>query len=312
MARTPEIESYINTTLVPILFEFWKSVQEGIEPAPDKQDVIDIKNEEFENLLISFYELTEKEKSLKDEAKKASEKVIGTISKDLKKVRTKIEKHELRNHVKVCCSDVKITEVCGKESIDYKAAFDAFIGWVHNLRDNATMGERSGAISNFPDSPNMEKYTTAGKSSIKIYFPKKKKDELAENLAEKMANVTLPKGVTVNENVIGVDKAAENSDKTIETTVIVKPKEKLKEWSEMTPEQQTIQAESNTFKNLDTKKVPRGWAGKTREERIKYLRQTAKRKTTSDPAKIAMNDLAEKLENLDKEPETIGGITFEQ
>lgn len=325
-----EVTEYINTILVPKLFEFWKSVQDGVRPEPAKTDVIEITDESFLKDLKEYVSCSGQKKILAEDVKKYKAKVYGPVEKDFNKIKAKIEKSKLRNHNKMSCDGFKLTEVSGSEMIDYKAAFESFVGWIKNLRDNADTITLSMAVSEFPDVPNMEQYTTAGKPSFKITVPKKHKIETkviekkeewgehdklpviekevsAEEAAKNLTDAMKISGVPVT---IDIEKTLQEPGST--EKIEVKPKDALAEWKEMTPEQQKVQAESNGFKNPETEKMPRGWANKTREQRIKYLRQNAKKKETSEYGSKRMLELADKLESLDKKPETIGGITFEK
>lgn len=258
--RLPEFEEYINRTLAPELFSFWKSVQDGKRPEPnDGQDVVSIDNEELKELILNYQGLKNQEKELAKALEKEKKRIMGDVPDQVKKIKDAIYSHEARNYDKMELDGIKLTMKRGKESVDFQAAFDAFVNWMQKLK-TANYQDIVKAVTEFPDSPNLEKYTTAGKPSLAITFPKEKKEK-------------------------------EEPKKQVQ-----KPKEKLKEWSEMSPEEQEIQAKSNAFKNPETDKKPRGWDKKNRAERIKYLRTHAKK--ASEPAQKAMNALADELEKL--------------
>lgn len=275
-----EHKDYINKTLVPALFDFWKSVKDGVKPEPEKVDSLEIKDENLQGLLMQYETLANAEKAAKDAIKKVKDQII---------------KHESRNHEKLEFGEFKIIEVPGSEKVDYKAAFEAFIGWIKQVK-TLSPGEQVHSVRDFPEEPDLTNYTKAGASSIRITIPKKKKEkEVKEEKSKKV-----------------VDEKPETKEVVDEKKV--KPADKLKEWKDMTPEQQTVTAASNAFKNPDTDKKIRGWDGKTREQRIKFLRDKAKRKETSDVAREKMLGLADELEKHFKpkeEAEQIGGITFE-
>jgi putative phage-type endonuclease len=285
--RDEKLNDYINKELVPALFEFWKSVQEGTKPEPAKVDSLKIEDVELQNLLTEYEGLAETEKEAKANAKKIKDKIV---------------KHKSRNHAKLEFGEFKIVEVPGAEKVDYKAAFEAFIGWIKTVK-TLSPGEQVHSVRDFPEEPNLEKYTKAGASSVRITVPKKKKKKEPAPLAPPIKETDAVTKEYVDNTVVAPTKE--------EVEKAVKPADKLKEWKDMTPEQQTATAASNAFKNPDTDKKIRGWDGKTREERIKFLRDKAKRKTTSDVAREKMLNLANELESLFKEPEKIGGITFE-
>jgi len=278
--RTEEMDDYINKVLAPALFAFWKSIQEGVRPEVDKLDVLPVENEELKELVITYGKLLDQQKDLKSKAESQVKKILGDIPEKVEELKSAIENHAARNHGKMEIEGFKLTEKRGKEMVDYQAAFEAFVGWIKSLK-GAEMLDQRGAIMSFPEEPNLEKYTKAGKPSFVITVPKAKKEKATADSVSKESDPGEP----------------------------IKPKDKLAEWKSLTPEQQAAVGKSNAFKNPETGKKPRGWDGKTREERIKYLRTQSK--TASEPAKKAMLELAEDLEKLDKREEKIGGITFE-
>jgi len=280
--RDSTIEEYINKTLVPAMFEFWKSVQDGIRPEAEKVDVLPITNEAFVNMVLGYELLKKEEKKLKEDAKSSSDEILGDIVDRLSKSKDEIYNHPLRNHNKMDCMGFKLTEVFGSEKVDYKAAFDAFVLWLNELKKCGNPGIIVDSIEQFPDEPSMEKYTSAGKPSFKITIPKvKTKAEATSELVDDLKR--LPEEIQCNvEPVINrIDEIVAN---------------------------QEHESYVENWKNPITGKMPKGWKTKGDEWRIKYCIGQFK-KSKNEEIKKMVDILS--LRKKEKEPETIGGITFE-
>lgn len=300
--RTPEHEEYINKVLAPKLFEFWKSVQDGIAPEADKKDVLKTDDGELKELVFTYGNLVSQEKQLKEKVKKETEKILGDIPEQVKKIKSQIEGHASRNHGKMDIEGYKLTEKRGKEIVDYKAAFEAFVGWINNLKETKNPGLIFENVTNFPDEPSLEKYTTAGKPSFVITIPKPK-EEKTENkgidFAKRTEKETATEQLKESLNNISpeVSEAAKPAIERVEQIVQDDKNEKLiLDW-----------------KNPLTGKMPRGWKTKSNEDRLKYLKKEIKKAT--EEQKIQFNDIMELLDPTTRTQqegsETIGGITFE-
>lgn len=291
----PELKEYIEKTYLPEALAFWKSVQEGIEPEPEPEDKLEINDNE----LIGFLE----EYGLADSQKKKFDTKIKNLRK---KIEPKI------SHTRMIYDRFSITKVKGKESVDYKAAFEAFCGWVCQMKKEAGPQDIIAAVQNFPDKPSLVKYTNAGKESIKITIAKPKKSDKKEESLKVLDEKVIEAGEKAIEQIKAEVVDGENGEKTVVFDKPLKeaPKASVKtddvdprlaEWKNMSPEQQTIQAEINRFKNPITGKAPRLWAKKSRPEQAKYLRKQAESdKATGEDAKVLL-ELAEKCEKLEKE-----------
>lgn len=293
--RTPEYEEYINKTLAPALFAFWKSVQDGVKPEAEKTDVLKTDDGEFRELVFTYGGLVKQEKDLKEKAKKESEKILGDISEQVKKLKSQIEGHASRNHNKMDIEGYKLTEKKGKEIVDYKAALDAFFGWIKSLKETKNPGLMANAVIDFPDEPSLEKYTTAGKPSFVITIPKPKKEE-KEVVPSGSGNKTEATEQLKNDlnNLPGdlPEKAQPAIDRVEEIVQDDANEKAILDW-----------------KNPITGKMPRGWKTKTNEERLKYVKKESKK----EPEKFRdiMNLLDPTTRTQQEGSETIGGITFE-
>lgn len=272
-------KNYIKDVLVPSIFEFWKSVQDGVRPEPVKQDRVEVVDQGLIKLISEY------------ETANINKKNYETTLKSLK---GKIEKHEFRTHSNMWANGFQIVEVKGSERIDYKEAFESFVAWIHQIQA-ISPGEQVGAVKSFPKVPSMEKYTKAGNSSFKINPPKKKKEKEVEK-----SGIDFEKRTTKNLTANDVPdlKVNEMETKKSETFDLLE-----------------IQARANDFKNPETGKVPKLWVKKSNAEKIKYLRTTAKKMKEVENSQ-GMIGLAESLEHLTKEleskNETIGGIGFSE
>lgn len=278
--RDEKIENYIKETLAPALFEFWKSVQDGVRPEAEKKDVLKTDNKEFIEMVKTYGQLFNQKKELEEKAKKNSTEIMGDIAKKVSELKSSIENHAARNHEKMDIEGFKLTEKKGRAVVDYEAAFNAFIGWVHNLRDNADMEQVWASLVQFPDKPSLEKYTKAGKPSFLITIPKEKKEpEL------KSGDKVLVKDVPGFESGVYIA-----GPETIAETMQAKDDKK----------------ELDAWKNPLTGKMPKGWKTKGNEWRFDYVKKQIKK--ANDEQKQELNNM---LELLTPKKETIGGITFE-
>ena len=279
-----EFSNYTNKVLMPELFRFWDCVQRGERPEPQDDDVVSIQDKELCSLVETYGKMLEQEKSLKQEADKEIKRILGGIPDQVKELKLKIENHKSRKHKKMEFSGFKITEVSGKEIVDYETAFNSFVHWINGLKQ-LSPGEIFNGVKDFPDEPNLEKYTKIGKPSLRITAPKNeiKKEE--------------PKKEDDKKHSIVPDSLKEEKEAVRTTQMNPKNhKDRVQEWGNLNHTQQTIVATENGFKNPITGKKPRGWDTKSREERIDYLRTHGKK--ASGDHSFAMLDLADKLSNL--------------
>ena len=283
--RTEEVENYINKTLAPALFAFWDSVLKGIEPPLDNRDVSKTDNKEFTELVKTYGQLVAQKKELETEAKKAAQEILGDIPGQVEKTKSLIENHGARNHNKMDVEGFKLTEKRGRETIDYKAAFEAFIEWVKSLKV-APRSELNEAIDSFPDEPNMEKYTKVGKPSFAITIPKPKKEEAEKDVRETHKEM--------NGKVFDGAQGSSGPDE------IPRPKTEIVD---------LVSPEITNWKNPINGKSPRGWKGQTNEWRLKYCRQ---QKRKASPGHAGLMEDFDKIINLlePKKEETINGVTF--
>lgn len=252
-----EVErDYINSVLAPALFDFWKCVQEKIEPEPGLSDIVEVKDEKLIKYIGEYEELDKKKKDL---------------DKEIKRVKANIERNKV--HCKMDFEGIKLTEVAGRVSTDYAAAFNAFVSWIKNLRDNADTETLCMAVQSFPDEPNLKAYTKVGSPSFKITFPKKKKE-------------------VVGEKVIPGDLVKNNEDGTISK---VEATEQLKnDLTSISPEvteaatpaieriEEIVNNDENEkfileWKNPITGKSPKGWKTKGKEWQRDYLKKQLKK-----------------------------------
>jgi putative phage-type endonuclease len=307
-----EFQDYVNKTLAPEIFNFWKSVQEGKRPEPEKTDRLEITDEDLANHIKWYGELSAEEKRLKEIADQEFEKIMGEIPKKVAEVKEYIEKHPARNHPKMEYAGFKIVEVSGKEIIDYEAAFNAFIGWIKQVK-TASPGEIVHAVKEFPDEPSLEKYTRSGKPSLRITPPKK---EEATTTVVKESEITTdvvkpkkgrPKKIKKTEKEERIEEAKKVMDQPLPEPKVdpndpsektkIRTKEKVAEWKTLNPRQQAVVAMENAFRNPDTDNRPLKWESMSRAERITYLRTT---KVSAPGDRKFMLELADKLENLNQ------------
>jgi len=276
--RTMEVDEYINKTLAPALFAFWKSVQDGVRPEAEQKDVLKTDNEELITLVKTYGNLVNQKKQLDEQVKKESARILGDIPAQVTKTKASIEGHTARNHGKMDIEGFKLTEKKGKEIIDYTAALEAFFGWIKQVK-TLSPGEIVHSVQGFPEEPSLEKYTKAGKPSFAITIPKPKKEE----------------------------KEVRETHKEMDGKVFdPKPGDELP--PQRTPIIPLENKEIDDWKNPITGKMPKGWKTKGDEWRLDYVKKQAKK--AIEEQKENFNDIIKLLEpNTHKE--TIDGVTFE-
>lgn len=314
---TDELKTYISDVYWPALTAFWESIQNGVEPEPEKVDAITIDNEALGQLVVKYAEIDKEEKKYKGMKEKCKELIF---------------KHPARTHTKMEYLGNSIQLVPGGFDTDYKGALEAFFSWVHQLKTaylnfELTNDDVANSISSFPDKPNMEKYMKARNDSFKVTVKKEKKDDKAKlngvlgdngkSETDAMAN-----GVHENDG-IGENKKMDNEAAYNEgASAIVGhiPARKVND-------------DQFDFVNPKTKQRPRGWRNKTVQDKIQYCIKEAKTiGIGAANAKIFL-DFAEKMEEYldslppetkpvdptialadqllkDRDAETVGGITF--
>lgn len=285
-----EFFQYIKNVLVPNLFDFWKSVEEGVRPEPVTKDAVEIEDDELKLLLNKYSELDKLKKEYDDRQKELREVIIN---------------HKGIVHDKMKFGNFAITKVPGSISVDYKEAFNAFVMWTHSMKLHASDAELIEAIRNFPDLPNLEKYTTAGKESIKITIPKDKK--LNKNVKDSPNSVV--------EKELEKKPAEEYFDPEIEKA----------EFTLMTDQEQVLQSRLNVFRHPETGKELLRWKQKTRKEKALHLINLSKKlKNPADKKEIFdfANEMLELNTRIKKihadfvankpgvKTEMIGGIEF--
>jgi len=248
LKHVPVNMEYINKELLPAVMDFQKNhIEANVEPGSGDADIIEIKNidigkkvTEYKKNQMKIFVLNDKLKPLTD------------ISKKLK---AEIFKFDLVSQPKMSCKGVSITQLTKDGSIDYESAFNSF-------KDNLEMV--AFGLSNYESIPeieaalksvlnlSLENFKSANKTTytIKVTKDKKEKDS-------KVKNVDIPEGsiakvvdvvVVVEDTPAGIP-AAEKPGNIVDEYLAVKTTVKTKEtaWSNMTPEQQTIQGKSNAF-----------------------------------------------------------------
>ena len=277
--RTLEVDTYINQTLAPALFAFWKSVQDGVRPEAEQKDVLKTDNEELITLVKTYGNLVTQKKQLDEQVKLNAERILGDIPAQVTKAKASIESHTARNHGKMDIEGFKLTEKKGKEIIDYTAALEAFFGWIKQVK-TLSPGEMVHSVQGFPDEPSLEKYTKAGKPSFAITIPKPKKEdktkqEATAELKESLNNIS-PE----------VTEAAKPAIEKIEQTV--------------------NQDEITNWKNPVTGKMPKGWKTKGDEWRLTYVKKEYKKSGDEH-----IENFSRIINLLTPKKEVIDGVTFE-
>lgn len=315
---TDELKTYIQNVYMVELFAFWKSIQDGVEPEPEKVDAVKIENEALGQLVMKYAELDKDEKKYKNLKEKCKELIF---------------KHPARSHTKMEYNGNNIQLVPGGFDTDYKGALEAFFSWIHQLKTAALNFEINQhdvwqSITGFPDKPNMEKYMKARADSFKVTVKKEKKDEKEKantnGIPGDVSGGTPDALATGNSEtngtkpVSGNDSSNEssNADASVPTVGHIPPNK--------------VNDDQFDFVNPVTKKRPRGWDKKEIKDKISYcIKESKATGIGAANAKIFL-DFAEKMESyLDSLPpvaepvdkakeladkilseETVGGITF--
>lgn len=271
----PEFQQYIHDILMPELLSFWKSVQDGIEPKPDSEDFVDIGENkertpeeqeqinELKVLLGQYAEMDEQEKMFKNKSENIWEK---------------IKDHPARNHSRIQFGEFKLTVNRGGFSIKYKDALDAQFAWIQSMKLHATDSQLVNAIRNFPDVPNLQKFTEIKADQFKITVPKVKNKR-----------ATPEKTAGAEDEIVKVTK-----------TKALNKEVEMEEWALMTESEQVDQARLNTFMHPETGEQIKDWITSSRSEKIKKLIKINK-KIVNDADRTEINEWIIRLEKLDKE-----------
>lgn len=320
---TDELKTYIQTVYMPALFDFWKSIQDGVEPEPEKVDAVKIENEALGQLVMKYAELDKDEKKYKNLKEKCKELIF---------------KHPARSHTKMEYLGNSIQLVPGGFDTDYKGALEAFFSWIHQLKTaylnfELTNDDVANSISSFPDKPNMEKYMKARADSFKVTVKKEKKDDKGKDNAGGIPGGDGQKELTT----MATGNSGNDGDLSKESSTGNDSSAPLSDSSASVPNADVghippkkVNDDQFDFVNPVTKKRPRGWDKKEIAEKIKYcIKESKATGIGAANAKIFL-DFAEKMESyLDSLPpvaepvdkakemadkllseETVGGITF--
>jgi len=295
---------YINETLIPAAVKFQTEyIDKNIEPPATEADIIEIKNIDVGKKVTEYKKNQEKIISLKEKLK--------PLESTEKKLKIEIFKMELVNAPKMVCKGLTMTQGTKAGSIDYASAFNSFkdnLEFVYSNMVNENYQDMASMISDLKNvlELKLDNFKKANSTTYSIKLEKVKKPKKEKEVREthkpidgnipELGNDNQPPNIDIKSTEIAI---------TVETTVtapepetkVIKIADKKEYWKSLTPEQQTIQAESNTFKT-EKGKSPRSWENKTREERIDYLRKLVKRADTHPETKKRAAGLADDLSSL--------------